>query len=85
MDISKKLKIIIQNISNEPISIDDINAQTNLIDDLSLDSIQLLQLIIDIEREFKIEISDEVYDQDQFTKYSELVNIIRRNQSQNQD
>ena len=52
--------------------------QTNLIADLGLDSVSILQLILEIERKFGISIKDHELDSRTFSMMGNLVSIIER-------
>jgi acyl carrier protein len=52
--------------------------QTNLIVDLGLDSVSILQLILEIERKFGISIKDHELDSRTFSMMGNLVSIIER-------
>jgi acyl carrier protein len=58
--------------------IDKANEQTNLISDLGLDSVGILQLILEIERKFGISIKDYELDSRTFSMMGNLVSIIER-------
>lgn len=53
-----------------------LNEQTNLLTDLSLDSVAILQLILGIEEKFNITIKDHELDSDVFSKIANLIDII---------
>ena len=55
---------------------EDINHDTSLINDLALDSIQILELIIEIEKEFKISCDAEELDLSLFDSIDETVKFI---------
>ena len=52
--------------------------KTNLIVDLGLDSVSILQLILEIERKFGISIKDHELDSRTFSMMGNLVSIIER-------
>jgi len=52
--------------------------KTNLIADLGLDSVSILQLILEIERKFGISIKDHELDSRTFSMMGNLVSIIER-------
>jgi acyl carrier protein len=52
--------------------------KTNLIADLGLDSVSILQLILEIERKFGISIKDYELDSRTFSMMGNLVSIIER-------
>jgi len=49
---------------------------TDLLDDLMLDSISIMQLIVSIEEEFDIEISDENLTPDKLNTFGKLLDIV---------
>ncbi len=74
----KKLKRMIISKTEGEYNFQDINNKTNLIDDLGFDSIKMLQLILDLEREFMIEIDDEDLDFQILSIYKNLSEMIER-------
>ena len=59
-ELFKKVKeIIVDQIACNP---DDINEDTNLIEDLDADSLDLLQLLTEFEDQFSISIEDEAFE-----------------------
>lgn len=56
----------------------EINDNTNLILDLEYDSINLIQMIIEIEKEFNIEFEDEDFILEKISNYSVLKKSILR-------
>lgn len=55
---------------------DEINHETSLINDLALDSIQILELIVSIEKEFEISFDAEELDLSLFDNIDDTVNFI---------
>ena len=56
--------IIINNIAGHfKVKIAEVSLNTNLIDDLGADSLDSVELVLDMEREFDIEIPDEAIDE----------------------
>lgn len=53
-----------------------LNEQTNLLADLGLDSVAILQVVLDIEKELGITIKDSELDSDVFSKMKNLIDII---------
>lgn len=74
-DIDKILKEVIVS-SCDDINIDMINNNTNLIDDLSFDSIKIIQLIIEIENVFSIEINDDELSFELLAPYKLLYELV---------
>ena len=57
------IDIIINNVADHfKVEISDVSAGTHLIDDLGADSLDSVELVLDMEREFDIEIPDEAID-----------------------
>jgi len=56
----------------------ELGEDTNLIADLGLDSVAILQVILDAEKEFGISISDAELDSDSFSSVGKLVTIIEK-------
>ena len=78
MNIDKKLKSIIRNVANQDVDIELINANTVLTQDLKYDSIQLIELIVELEVQFEIEIDDDDLDIENLTIYKNLYEMINR-------
>lgn len=68
----EKLKRIIMDFTEIPI--EDINISSNIISDLQINSIDLAQIILSIEKEFEIDISDSILIK--IHTVSDLLNII---------
>lgn len=75
MDIEKILKEIITTC-REDICIEEISDSTNLILDLGFDSVDIIQLVCEIENKFSIEIDDENLEVEKIGSFSELCRII---------
>ena len=58
-------------VPNKPIG-----EHTNLVRDLGFDSVQLMQLLFDLEIEFGISLYDWEIDMDQLTGFSSLCNLV---------
>lgn len=69
----KVINIISNNVLNKEIVID---KNTNLVQDLVLDSIVFIQIILDIETEFEVEFPDELLTMDSLSSLSTIVSII---------
>ncbi|MBQ5842545.1 MAG: acyl carrier protein [Clostridia bacterium] len=70
----KVINIISNNVLNKEIVID---KNTNLVQDLALDSIVFIQIILDIETEFEIEFPDELLTMDSLSSLNTIVSIIK--------
>ena len=53
-----------------------LSEQTNLIGDFGLDSVAILQLVLETEKQFTITIKDHELDSEVFSKMANLINII---------
>lgn len=78
MNIERKLKELIVDITTEEVDNNSIDTNTDLINDLGFDSIEIIELIVEIENEFKIEIDDDDINMNILTTYSELLSMIER-------
>lgn len=74
-EIEVKLKKIIVECG-VGIEKEQINEHTNLIDDLGFESVNLVELIVDIETEFDIEIGDEYLNMTTLSKYDKLLEMV---------
>ena len=75
--INEKLKQIIAKNMRIGISVDEINDDSDLINDFLFDSIQVLRLIADIEREFDIVVENEYLVIETLTKYRNLRDYVQ--------
>lgn len=57
LEIRQKIKQIISNITNIPAA--DIADDASFVDDLALDSLSLLEIGVDVDYEFKLEVGEE--------------------------
>ena len=73
--VAEKLKeliiLCIQGIKKEQIT-----ESTNLMEDLGFDYVNLVELVVDIENEFDIEIEDEYLDIEVLSSFKRLVDMI---------
>ena len=67
-------KLIVSN--GEDININDINESTDLVRDFNYDSLNIIQLIVDIENMFSIEINDEDLLLERLSHYKNLLEIL---------
>lgn len=74
--VDEKLKQIIARNMRIGLSIDEIHDDSDLIGDFLFDSIQVLRLITDIEREFEMIVENEYLVIETLTKYSALREYI---------
>lgn len=78
MNIDKKLKEIILNIVAQEVDVIAINDETILTTDLGFNSIYIIELIVELESQFEIEIEDDDLDVEILTMYKELYKMIER-------
>lgn len=74
-EIESKLQELIVS-SGEDVDFKKINEDTNLIRDFSFDSIKLIQLVVNIEKTFNIEINDEDLAIEKISQYKKLVMML---------
>ena len=72
-----KLKNIVISCSKREINRNDIDESTNLIDDLSYDSVKIIELILKIEVDFDIEFDDDDLEIDVLSNFGRLAEIIQ--------
>ena len=63
------------------VSFEDLNGDSSLINDLQLDSIQMIELITKLEGEFAIELEDEDFDFEVFSTIDSLTNFVQEKQN----
>lgn len=73
--IEEKLKSIIVYFV-EGVDTNSISDETNLLDDLGFDSVDLIKFVVKIEEAFDIEIDDDDLELDRLIVFGELVNLI---------
>lgn len=79
-DVEKRVKIVLKKtmvVATEK-QIDEICDSTSLIEDLALDSIQILELVVNLENEFNIVCEAEELNIDIFDKFGDLITFILR-------
>ena len=76
MSIKAKLIDLILRCSDESLYVDIVD-DTNLMIDLSYSSINLIELIVEIEGEFDIEIPNEDLNIERLSNFKELLNIVK--------
>lgn len=60
-DVIKKLKTILETVTEKPGSAHEFSDDANIITDIALDSVQMIELMLEIEQDFGIEINfDEI-------------------------
>lgn len=76
MNIEKKLKKIIIDVGMLDIEANDITNETILTVDLEYNSIKLVELIVEIENEFGIQLEDDDLDIEKLSVYNKLLDMI---------
>jgi len=74
-EIQEKLKKIMKAYLEEGIDLENITADTDLINDLKINSMHLVDIILDLEDEFNIEISDD--DAEQMLTVGKSIEVIQ--------
>ena len=72
MEVNKQVTDIIK----EKIGVSEINSDDNLIEDLGADSLDIIEIVMEMEREFGISISDDEVDLN-FTTVGHLIDFIQ--------
>ena len=75
-DLENKLREAIKKFG-EDVNIENINAETDLIKDFNYNSINIIELIIELEDIFEMEIDDNNLELFKLSQYSELLNMVR--------
>ena len=75
-DIVKKIDSIIVNSSNTVIIEQVLNSETDLVSDLMFDSISIISLVVELEKEFNFEFEDDYLLLEYLRRYSWLVDYI---------
>lgn len=74
-NIESRLKKIIK-LCNQNVDINSIGNKTNLVEDLGFDSISIIQLVVELENEFDIEIDDKYLLIESLSPFYSLIDII---------
>lgn len=74
MNITKKVKNILKKLSG----IETIKEENNIILDLSLDSLQLITLLVEIETEFKIELDESDMNPFELNTVSDVIALVNK-------
>lgn len=80
-EIESKLQELIVS-SGEDVDFNKINEDTDLVRDFNFDSISLIQLVVNIEKTFNIEINDEDLVIEKLSQYRELVMMLEEKLSE---
>ncbi|WP_127508282.1 acyl carrier protein [Paenibacillus humicus] len=75
-DIDRRLRKLISNHANIALSMEEISIHSSLTDDFGYDSIKMIELIIDTELEFNIQIDDEDLDFDIVKRYEAFLDLV---------
>ncbi len=78
MTIDQKLKEIILKIATQDTDINNINEETILTDDIGYDSIEIIELIVELESEFNIEIDDDDLEIENLIIYKKLYKMVKK-------
>ena len=76
MEHSEKLKELIIDISKTDVQSEKFNTDTDLVNDLGMDSIKLIQLVVAIETELDIELSESDVDLSNLANFGKLSAIV---------
>ena len=57
--------------------------EDDLIEDMGFDSIQMLELIVEVEKYFKISIKDEDFDIENFATINSIIVLVKKYNAQN--
>ena len=76
LEILNKIRVILRPLVADVDLINNVARQTNLIEDLGLDSVGILQMIIGIEQEFAITVVPTDLDYNNFSSVDNLINMI---------
>lgn len=74
--VEEKLKQIINKISDNYVNVDEISNQTNLFEDVGLDSLKIMELVVEIEIQFGIEIDEDDLNMDKISNYYNLKMLV---------
>ena len=72
MEVNKLVTEILQ----DKLGVDEISSDDNLIEDIGADSLDIVELVMELEREFGIQILDDEID-DNFTTVGHLIDFIQ--------
>lgn len=77
-EVSEKIKMIIISKGKKEVDANSIEEQTNLIDDLGFDSVQMIEFIVSLEESFGVSLDDADVDLDVLSKYGVVVKMIEK-------
>lgn len=76
LEILNQIRVVLRPLVADVDLINNVDRQTNLIEDLGLDSVGILQMIIGIEQEFDITVVSTDLDFNNFSSVDNLVDMI---------
>lgn len=76
-ELEKRIKNVIKGCLDE-VDIEKMSKETNLVDDYGASSIDIVQIVVDLENEFGIEFPDEYLIIEKIAPYRELVSMIEK-------
>lgn len=77
-NIDAKLKRIVIKLADSLVKSEEVNDNSHLISDFGYDSIQIIQLVVEIEKEFKMEFDDEDLTNETFLTYGSLKKTLAK-------
>ena len=77
MEMETRIKRIISELVEDKEIQNTISSETNIIDDIGLDSLQMINFILMLEDEFDIEIDFDEFEYEYLLKFSTLVEFIK--------
>ena len=79
MDILQELKDIMKTYVGEDVDMDAVQLDSNLMENFQVDSVDLVEIVLDIEEKFDIQIEDELFEK--MTTPGAIVDIIKSKMS----
>jgi acyl carrier protein len=78
MDIKlDRIKNILKTVAPSAVTkIDQLNADDSILDYLDIDSLKFIELIVEIEQEFNVEISDELLQAENFNSLNKIDELL---------
>ncbi|NOU19588.1 MAG: acyl carrier protein [Bacteroidales bacterium] len=78
MNIGEKLRVILAELRENKSLVNEINDSTDLINDVGLDSLQMINFLLKLEDEFDIEVDFDNLDFTQMRSFGKLVKFIEK-------
>lgn len=78
MNVEKELKDLVMKIVTKDGNVEKITSKTILTDDLGYDSVKVIELVVELESVFNIEIDDDDLEIENLIVYENLLNMIRK-------